>query len=126
LKLSRIPLIAFSDKVESPLLASSIKPIILLPIAATTHLSPEQLQIARAHELAHFKHRDHWVLVIQHVMEVVLLFHPALWRICHQLDRTRELSCDAMVVEVGVKPDHYAETLVTASELKNATSSLSH
>ena len=74
-----LPRIAWCVEVSIPLVIGVVRPLILIPSAAATGLSPEQLQVLITHELAHIRRYDLWVNLIQRVVESMLFFHPAVW-----------------------------------------------
>ena len=71
-----------------------LKPIILLPPSALTGLTPRQLEMVLAHELAHLVRYDHVINAFQAVVEAVLFYHPAVWWVSRRIREERELCCD--------------------------------
>ena len=59
--------------------------MVLLPAAALSGLSPEQLEAILAHELAHVRRADYLVNVAQCLVEILLFYHPAVWWVSRQL-----------------------------------------
>ncbi len=68
-----------SAAVEVPTVLGIIKPVILLPATALTGLSPDQLGVLLAHELAHIRRFDPIATLFQRVIETLLFYHPAIW-----------------------------------------------
>ena len=64
-----------------PVVIGVLKPIVLLPAAAITQMTPAQVQAVLAHELAHIKRHDPWLMLFQRGVETVLFFHPMVWLI---------------------------------------------
>ncbi|MFI4860033.1 MAG: M56 family metallopeptidase [Phycisphaerales bacterium JB063] len=95
-----------------PLLVGLFRPMILLPAAAVTQLTPAQLEAVIAHELAHLKRYDPWLLLFQRVVETLLFFHPMAWVVSRRMSAERENACDDMVLASGARPADYASALV--------------
>jgi uncharacterized protein (TIGR03067 family) len=111
------PSVAWCDRVLVPVVIGIIRPAILLPASLATGLTPGQLQLVIAHELAHLYRWDHIVLVFQRVVEAVFFFHPAVWYISRRLSVERELCCDELVLRAGSNAGEYAESLLRVAEL---------
>ena len=94
---------------RSPLLLGFCHPVILL---GTEEAQPTELaaHILR-HELAHVRRRDDWANLVQHLIQAVLFFHPAVWWISRQLSLEREIACDDCVLQHVRHPRAYAVLL---------------
>ncbi len=125
LTLKVLPVVAYSARVTTPLVVGVIKPVILLPAAILSDLTTEQVESLLLHELAHIRRYDHWVNLIQRVIEAVLFFHPAVWWLSHKVSIEREHCCDDLAIHWGSKPCDYAESLVRISEVRYRTAGLS-
>jgi len=112
-----VPSVAWCDRVLVPVVIGTIKPAILLPASLATGLTPGQLQLVIAHELAHLCRWDHIAFVFQRVVEAVFFFHPAVWYISRRLSVERELCCDELVLRAGSNAGEYAESLLRVAEL---------
>lgn len=104
--------IAISERITSPLLIGIVRPVILLPPAALTGWSPEEIEMVLLHELAHVRRWDNLVNFLQRVVESLLFFHPAVWWVSGWVRRDREECCDTVVVSRTDRPTAYAELLV--------------
>ena len=91
------PALRWSREVASPVVIGFAKPVILLPVSLMTHLSMNQVEAVLGHELGHLRRRDPWALMMQRVVETVLFFHPLIWWVSRQLDKSREEACDDLV-----------------------------
>ena len=111
------PSVSWCDRVLVPVVIGLGKPAILLPTSLVTGLTPAQLSLAIAHEMAHLYRWDHIVLVFQRVVEAVLFFHPAVWYVSRRLSVERELCCDELVLSAGGNAHEYAESLIRVVEL---------
>src|SRR5262249_10965781 len=73
-----------SPRIEAPAVLGWLRPIILVPVAALTGMSPEHMEALLAHELAHIRRNDYLINLLQSVVETVLFYHPAVWWISRQ------------------------------------------
>ncbi len=112
LRITRRVTVAVCDRIASPVLIGIIRPMILLPPAAITGWSPDELEMVLLHELAHVRRWDNFVNLLQRCVESLLFFHPAVWLISNWARREREACCDATVVARTNRPHAYAELLV--------------
>jgi len=105
-----------SNRIAGPLTVGVIRPLILLPITALTSLSPEQLEVVLAHELAHIRRADYFWNILQTMIETLFFFHPAVWWISRHLRDQRELCCDDIAVQTCHDPAVYATALLRLEE----------
>ncbi|MFI5457514.1 MAG: M56 family metallopeptidase [Isosphaerales bacterium] len=103
------------DRLAAPILLGIVRPLILLPPAALTGWSVEQLELVLLHELAHVRRWDNLVNLFQRVVESLLFFHPVVWWLSGWVRLERELCCDRVVVERTGRARAYAESLVALS-----------
>ena len=90
-----------SQLVDTPTALGLLRPVVLLPIAALTNLAPAQIEAILAHELAHVRHHDYLVNLLQTVAETLLFYHPAVWWVSARIRAEREHCCDDVAVEVS-------------------------
>ena len=117
LRLRVTPAIAVCQRVSVPIVIGVVKPVILLPAALATSLSPHQLEALLTHELAHIRRCDLLVNVLQRLIKSVLFFHPAVWYVSRRVSIEREHACDDFVVSSGWRKTDYAAALVGMAEL---------
>ncbi|HKR28808.1 MAG TPA: M56 family metallopeptidase, partial [Acidobacteriaceae bacterium] len=110
-----------SRRIINPLTAGVLKPWILLPVTALTALSPDQLEVVLAHELAHIRRADYFWNLLQTVVETLFFFHPAVWYVSRRVRQEREFCCDDAVVARCSDPSIYATALVRLEEERNAS-----
>ncbi|MGP0065221.1 MAG: M56 family metallopeptidase [Isosphaeraceae bacterium] len=104
--------VAVCDRIAAPILIGVVRPLILLPPAAISGWSVEQLEMVLLHELAHLKRWDNLVNLLQRFVESLLFFHPAAWWLSGWVRLERELCCDRLVVARMGRPEAYVELLV--------------
>ncbi|MDP6444260.1 MAG: M56 family metallopeptidase [Pirellulaceae bacterium] len=120
------PTVYICRRVIVPTVIGLWRPVILLPSAVVTGLSPDQVEAVLIHELAHIHRWDHIVNVLQRIVEAALFFHPAIWWISHRVRVEREHCCDDMVVGVGVEATRYAASLLDVAEIGQSAREWSH
>ncbi|WP_406694243.1 M56 family metallopeptidase [Singulisphaera sp. Ch08] len=103
--------VAVCDQLVAPVLIGVLRPLILLPPAALSGWSIEQVEMALLHELAHIRRRDNLVTFVQRLAESLLFFHPVTWWLSAWISLERELCCDRLVVERTGRPQAYARML---------------
>src|SRR5262249_5516351 len=79
LRIGRAGRVVESAVVDVPSVIGAMRPIILMPAAMLTNLTPGQIEALLAHELAHIRRHDYAVNVVQTIAETLLFFHPAVW-----------------------------------------------
>lgn len=124
LGLERPVRVARSTLVESPSVIGWFEPMILVPTAALAGLSPHQLAMILAHELAHIRRHDYLVNALQTVVETLLFFHPAVHWISDRIRQEREECCDAVAVRFGGDAVAYARALTELEELRGMRAAL--
>ncbi|HZW35036.1 MAG TPA: M56 family metallopeptidase [Isosphaeraceae bacterium] len=112
--------VAVCDRVAAPILIGVVRPLILLPPAAITSWSVEEIEMALLHELAHLKRWDNLVNLSQRLVESLLFFHPVAWWLSGWVRLERELCCDRLVVARLGRPEAYVEMLVAVAAARRA------
>ncbi len=124
MRLTRRVRVLVRKHLPSPAVVGAIWPTLLMPAAAMTGLSHDQLRVVIAHELAHVRRHDYLVNLLQLLFEAVLFFNPAAWWLSRQLRIEREACCDALATRV-VGAEHrptLAQVLVDLAEQQQAAS----
>ena len=111
--------------VDVPSVIGTIRPVILLPVAALTSLTPDQIEALLAHELAHIRRRDYAVNLAQTLAEALLFFHPAVWWMSARIREEREHCCDEIAVGVCAEPVVYASALAEIASWRRRDLALS-
>ena len=107
----RRPITFLETCINSPAMTGWIRPVILLPAAATSGLTYDQLSLAVCHELAHIRRHDYVVALVQSAVMSILFFNPAVRWISRQIDIERENCCDDLVDQITGKRREYARAL---------------
>jgi beta-lactamase regulating signal transducer with metallopeptidase domain len=106
---------------ESPAVFGCLRPVVVLPLAALTGLSPWQVEAIIAHELAHIKRWDLLVNAFQIATETLLFYHPAVWWVNRVIRNEREHCCDDIAVEACGNAHDYARALAQLEESRSAS-----
>ena len=106
------------DTLPSPAVCGLWCPTILMPASLVEKLSPEGLQAALLHELAHIKRADLWVNTVQTVLQIVYFYNPFVWLANAVIRRTCEEAVDETVlVTLGGRARNYSNTLIDIGEM---------
>ncbi len=105
--------IYFSEMVKSPLTVGYLKPLILLPVASVTNLTPLQVEAVLLHELSHIKRFDYLVNILVSVIHTLLYFNPFARLLIKVVQEERENCCDQMVLQYGYDKVSYASALLS-------------
>ncbi|MGO8927851.1 MAG: M56 family metallopeptidase [Limisphaerales bacterium] len=104
--------------VEVPTVIGWLRPIILVPTATLSGLTPRQLEAILAHELAHVRRHDYLVNAFQCLVETLMFYHPVAWWISRCIRVERENCCDDLVIEVCGDRLAYARALAAMEGLR--------
>jgi uncharacterized protein (TIGR03435 family) len=124
LGVSRFIHVVDTTLVDTPTVIGWMRPVILLPVAALSGLSPAQIEAILAHELAHIRRHDFLVNLLQTLAETFLFYHPAVWWVSKHIRLEREHCCDVVALSVGGDAVSYAEALVELESWRTAQSRL--
>ena len=97
LGLRRCPQLRMSSAIASPQVAGLWRPVVLLP--ASQLLTPEESAMALAHELAHLRRGDLWLVWVPAIAQRLFFFHPLVAWAMREYALNREAACDAQVLQ---------------------------
>jgi beta-lactamase regulating signal transducer with metallopeptidase domain len=124
LGLRRPVLLRVSSAIAGPVTMGTLRAIVLLPVSAVTLLSPDELEVVLAHELAHVRRADFLWNLVQTLLETLFFFHPAVWWISSRVRYERELCCDDLALTFCPHPVVYASALFHLEEQRSRQMSL--
>ena len=107
-----------SALVEVPTVIGWLRPVILVPAATLSALTPRQLEALLAHELAHVRRHDYLVNAFQCLVETLMFYHPVAWWISRCTREERENCCDDLVIEACGDRLAYARALAAMECLR--------
>lgn len=113
-----------SELVSSPVTVGFLKPVILVPVAAINHLTPQQLEAVLLHELAHIRRHDYLINLVLNFIQAILYFNPFVKAFVKIVEREREKSCDEMVLQFQYDSHEYASALLKLEKANHATAVL--
>lgn len=100
----------------APMAVGMFRPSVVLPESMAETLSPEELEVVLAHELAHLRRRDPIVLALENVLLSLWWFNPVLWLVVRALRKSREDCCDDLALSLNLADEHtYCRSLVNAA-----------
>lgn len=117
----RGPPVLETDAPVSPMLVGLLAPRLLLP-AHLASFDTQQQQLIIAHELTHWRRRDHLWLHASLLLETLFWFNPAVRALRVKLNWAQELSCDQQVLSgrPAQQRQSYAAALVAQLKLQHA------
>ncbi len=88
------PVVLESASVTAPMVTGLLRPSVALPPGFADSLSPEEVRMALAHELAHVRRRDLWLGLAPILARALFFFFPPAWLACSEWVTAREAACD--------------------------------
>lgn len=108
----KTPEVVLVDAVHSPMVCGlGSYSWILFPKDLWFGISTAQRRSLLAHELAHFRRGDCFVRLVELMVTIVFWWHPTLWFIKQEIERSEEDCCDAIAAKEGSKA--YARALLS-------------
>jgi hypothetical protein len=107
---NRVPRLVLSRRVGNAVALGTLWPTILWPATSAEAPGPDGLRAVLAHEWAHIRNRDLWLLAVVRGLLVLLYAHPLYWCLRHIIRRDQEILADA--VAAGGRGLEYAMDLV--------------
>ncbi len=107
---SKSPGLWSSDRIATAVAMIARAPQIVLPQASVVEANRPAIRAALAHEWAHIRHGDLWLLALERAMLPLLAVHPLFWWLRRSVRLDQELLADAAAA--GEEPVAYAEALL--------------
>ncbi|MGH3626900.1 MAG: M56 family metallopeptidase, partial [Sciscionella sp.] len=124
LGIHRVVRLAVSAGVTVPSVIGWLKPIILIPPSVLTGLTPLQMELILAHELAHIRRQDYLWNLLQLFVDTLLFYHPVVRWVSRHARMEREQCCDDIVVSLNGDTLNYARALTELERLRAPRSSM--
>lgn len=91
--------------------------VVVLPESLAGQYCDQQISCIIAHELAHFRRKDHWCNAFSFLVCALFWWNPVAWWAAREMRSVQEWCCDAVVVKhSGVERRLYAQTLLGVIE----------
>jgi beta-lactamase regulating signal transducer with metallopeptidase domain len=98
LKINKSVRLLVSGITKMPSVVGVFKPVILFPAAMLASLPANEIEAILVHELAHIARKDFLVNLLQHVVEIIFFFNPAVLWVSSLIKQERENCCDDIAV----------------------------
>ena len=108
-----------SSLISSPITIGFIKPIILIPVSAITHLNSSQIEAVLLHELTHIRRNDYLMNFVLVLIKTIFYYNPFTSLFLKEIDFEREKTCDDMVLQFNYNRHDYASTLLFFENRRN-------
>jgi len=102
-----------SSLIDVPLTLGFLKPVILLPAAMISQLTPQQIEAILIHELGHIQRKDYLLHLLVTLLEGLFFFNPFSRLLIRQLKKQREHCCDDLVLQFKYDPHAYVSALLS-------------
>jgi bla regulator protein blaR1 len=112
-----------STKARVPYTIGARRPLIVLPDAYCSTVDETKLLSVIGHEMAHVARRDFLTNLFCELLCVPVSFHPLIYLLKREIDRSRELACDELVTRSVLAPKVYARSLLWAADVSRQYSS---
>jgi len=106
----------FSQDSLEPGIFGIVRPALVWPVGISQHLTNAHLEAIIAHEVWHVRRRDNLAAAMHMVVEAIFWFHPLVWWLGARLIEERERACDEEVLQLGNRPQVYAESILKTCE----------
>jgi bla regulator protein BlaR1 len=120
LRVSRPVALLESGLIKVPMVVGFIKPVVLVPIGMLAHLPADQVESILLHELAHIRRRDHLFNLVQHLVDTLFFFNPAIVWISSLIRAERENCCDDIAIRETRSRRQLIEALVSFHEYRQS------
>ena len=98
LGLRHTPRILEHPACTAPCVTGRLRPTILLPPGLGRTLTPEELRLTLAHEMAHLRRGDLVMALVPALARSLFFFHPLAWWAAAEWGAAREEACDALAL----------------------------
>jgi bla regulator protein blaR1 len=103
-----------SQQMMEPGIVGVYRPTLIWPAQLSEQLDDGHIEAILAHEIMHARRRDNLTAALHMLVEAAFWFHPIVWWMERRMIDERERACDEAVVQLGGKPEVYAESLLKA------------
>jgi beta-lactamase regulating signal transducer with metallopeptidase domain len=104
-------------RLSQPVAVGLLRPTIILPKRFVENEPQCRLEAALAHEYAHIRNRDLWLIALSRMLMPILFAHPAYWWLRRRIRDDQELLADADASTAEGRIDYAAALLRWAAEV---------
>lgn len=122
LQVTQPVLLLESALLKIPVVLGWLKPVILIPAGMLTRLSPAQVESILLHELAHIRRRDYLLNILQHIVDTLFFYNPAVAWVSSIIRSERENCCDDIAIRETRSRRQFVEALVSFHQYSNSDS----
>lgn len=113
LGLRRAPRVLQHPAIAAPCVTGWLRPAVLLPPGLGRTLTPEELRLTLAHEMAHVRRGDLRLALVPALARALFFFHPLVWWASAEWGAAREEACDALALRAtGASPARLGRLLL--------------
>jgi beta-lactamase regulating signal transducer with metallopeptidase domain len=105
-----LPELLTNKQLATAIALGTLRPKVILPLASASESNVPAVRAALAHEWAHIRRGDLWLLALERSLLPLLALHPLFWCLRRLTRLDQELAADADAA--GDKPAEYAEALL--------------
>ena len=102
-----------SGLAKMPAVIGYFKPVILFPAAMLALLPANEIEVILLHELAHIRRKDFLVNMLQHIVEIIFFFNPAVLWVSSLIKQERENCCDDIALSQTDSKRNYIKALLS-------------
>lgn len=106
-----VPRLKTSQRIATAVAMIAWRPHILLATKSVNEQNKAAVRAALAHEWAHIRHGDLWLLALERLLLPVFCLHPLFWLLRRQIRMDQEILADSAAA--GNAPVEYAEALLS-------------
>ncbi|MBN1973528.1 MAG: carboxypeptidase regulatory-like domain-containing protein [Sedimentisphaerales bacterium] len=104
-----------SGKLHTPFLAGFFRPVIILPEQMISEKNMQETPAILAHEITHLCSGDIFWMFAARIAEILLWFHPLVWKLRNVHDAACEEVCDAVAAGYLGSAELYSSALARAA-----------
>ena len=117
---ARPPRLLLSRQIADAAAVGLLQPTILLQTDLAQRQPSHALRSVLAHEWAHLRNHDLWLLAVDRALRMLLFAHPLYWQMRAQIRDDQEALADALAANIG--RHEYAQNLLEFARLSIAPS----
>lgn len=121
LRIRRPVVLLESALIKVPVVVGWLKPAILVPVGMLAQLPAEQVESILLHELAHICRKDYVFNLLQHLIDTLFFFNPALLWVSSLIRQERENCCDDVAIRETRSRRKLIQALVSFHEYQQST-----